>query len=195
MLSGVTSRRRQAANGHSAAEEHSPVTMPVAFRPAQHDQRHQGDGPIGAAAQRIEIQHALAARLDGEQFFRPIAFVVGQIAGQGDFQGPLALAFILTFTHLGIFHKCKQQRLPLGFAVAVFSILETQLRILGVGSALLDCNPLAPKLLGNRARCVRSGERVQHHVARFGQELDKEPGQLGREPRRDESSCPASWIA
>ena len=32
-LQGVTMRRWQAANGQSAAEEHSPVTMPVARRP------------------------------------------------------------------------------------------------------------------------------------------------------------------
>ena len=32
-LHGVTSRRWHAANGHSAADEHSPVTMPVARRP------------------------------------------------------------------------------------------------------------------------------------------------------------------
>ena len=32
-LYGVTIRRRQAAKGHSAADEHSPVTMPVARTP------------------------------------------------------------------------------------------------------------------------------------------------------------------
>ena len=32
-LSDVTSRRWQAANGQSAAEEHSPATTPVARRP------------------------------------------------------------------------------------------------------------------------------------------------------------------
>ena len=33
MLCGVTYLRRQAASGQRAAEEHSPVTMPVACRP------------------------------------------------------------------------------------------------------------------------------------------------------------------
>ena len=91
MLSGVTSRRWQAANGQRAAEEHSPADHARGLQAAQQDQRHEGHGGVGAASERVEIQDALAARLDGQELFGPIVFAFGQIADQGDFQGSLAL--------------------------------------------------------------------------------------------------------
>ena len=81
----MTIRRWQAANGQSVADEHSPVTMPVAFRSAQLDQRHQRDGAIRAAAGRIEVDRALTAGLDAEQPIGQLGFAIGQIADDRDF--------------------------------------------------------------------------------------------------------------
>ena len=52
---------------------------------AELDEGHQGDGAIGAAAGRIEVDGAFAARLDAQEAIGEFGFAVGQIADDGDF--------------------------------------------------------------------------------------------------------------
>ena len=52
---------------------------------AELDQRHQRDGAIRAAARRIEVDRALAARLDAQQAVGQFGFAVGQIADDRNF--------------------------------------------------------------------------------------------------------------
>src|SRR5204862_325772 len=66
---------------HRAGRVHSP----------QHNQRRQGQRRISAAAGRIEIQRALAARRDGQQFFIDVVFVLRKVAADGDLQGRLMI--------------------------------------------------------------------------------------------------------
>ena len=56
---------------------------------AQLDQRHQRDGTVRAAAGRIEVDRALAARLDAEQPIGQLGFAIGQIADDRDFNRSL----------------------------------------------------------------------------------------------------------
>ena len=53
---------------------------------------------ISAATRGIEVQDALAARLDGEQFVGQIGMAVRQVAGYGNLDGPFVAA-------IGVVHR------------------------------------------------------------------------------------------
>ena len=66
---------------------------------AKLDQRHQRNRAIRAAAGRIEIDRALAARFDAQQPIGQFRFAIGQIADDRDFDRSFV---VVPVTHFGI---------------------------------------------------------------------------------------------
>ena len=80
-LKGVTSRRAQAENGQSAADEHSPVTTAVTFAPLD-----------DATIEWYSLRHA-------QQLLGQVRFVVGQIPHHRDLDGAIVLFAFLIHTN------------------------------------------------------------------------------------------------
>ena len=73
--------------GRRALARHHPGSP----KAAEQNQRDQGHPAVRAPAEGVEVQDALAAGLDVEEFLAQVALVLAQVADQGDFRGALSV--------------------------------------------------------------------------------------------------------